>query len=223
MPERAPSRLFERFAQVFKRPASRGQLQCVFCRDRAHKPAARIFLRAHLKVQRGALSFLEACGTQVGRMSHACFVFFCRVDNAMVVGNRGQFVIDVLLARSFNTFQAVGKFRIFFLQPRKLLVEKRLISLRIQQCRLRLNQLGVESSCQSHELERVSLGGKAIDDGLCTCDGRDGQLNFIEHGSPSDKSVRVEEPAFSCGEGFHPTGEALSQQPALHNDSPQEA
>jgi hypothetical protein len=27
-------------------------------------------------------------------------------------------------------------------------------------------------------------------------------LNFIEHGSPSDKTVRVEELALSCGEGF---------------------
>lgn len=196
------SSIFKRLTNVLKRPSTSGQLQCVRCGHRTHKSSAWIFLRAHLKVQRGVLSVLQACSAQVGRFAHACFVRFCRIDNALAASNRGEFVIGVLLARSFNTFQAVGKFRIFFLEPRQLVIEKCLVALDSQNRCLCVDQSGVERGSQLGELEGVALGDKPLGDAFGASDGRDGQLNFIEHGSPSDKTVRVEELALSCGEGF---------------------
>ncbi len=194
--------ILSRLTNVLKRPSTSGQLQCVRCGHRTHKSSAWIFLRAHLKVQRRVLSVLEACSAQVGRFAHACFVRLCRIDNAMAASNRGEFVIGVLLARSFNTFQAVGKFRIFFLEPRQLVIEKCLVALDSQNRCLCVDQSGVERGSQLGELEGVALGDKPLGDAFGASDGRDGQLNFIEHGSPSDKTVRVEELALSCGEGF---------------------
>ena len=196
------SSFFKRLTNVLKRPSTARQLQCVRCGHRTHKSSAWIFLRAHLKVQRGVLSVLQACSAQVGRLAHACFVWSCRIDNAMAPSNRGEFVIGVLLARSFNTFQAVGKFRIFFLEPRQLVIEKCLVALDSQNRCLRVDQSGVERGSQLGELEGVALSDKSLGDAFGTSDGCDSQLNFIEHGSPSDKTVRVEELALSCGEGF---------------------
>lgn len=194
--------LLSRLTSVLKRPSTSGQLQCVRCGHRTHKSSAWIFLRAHLKVQRGVLAVLEACSAQVGRFAHACFVRLCRIDNALAASNRGEFVIGVLLARSFNTFQAVGKFRIFFLEPRQLVIEKCLVALDSQNRCLCVDQSGVERGSQLGELEGVALSDKSLGDAFGTSDGCDSQLNFIEHGSPSDKTVRVEELALSCGEGF---------------------
>ena len=194
--------LLSRLTNVLKRPSTSGQLQCVRCGHRTHKSSAWIFLRAHLKVQRRVLSVLEACSAQVGRFAHACFVRLCRIDNALAASNRGEFVIGVLLARSFNTFQAVGKFRIFFLEPRQLVIEKCLVALDSQNRCLCVDQSGVERGSQLGELEGVALSDKPLGDAFRTSDGCDSQLNFIEHGSPSDKTVRVEELALSCGEGF---------------------
>lgn len=194
--------ILSRLTNVLKRPSRPMQLQCVRCGHRTHKSSAWIFLRAHLKVQRGVLSVLQACSAQVWRFAHACFVRFCRIDNAMAASNRGEFVIGVLLARSFNTFQAVGKFRIFFLEPRQLVIEKCLVALDSQNRCLCVDQSGVERGSQLGELEGVALGDKPLGDAFRTSDGCDSQLNFIEHGSPSDKTVRVEELALSCGEGF---------------------
>ena len=77
------SSIFKRLTNVLKRPSTSGQLQCVRCGHRTHKSSAWIFLRAHLKVQRGVLAVLEACSAQVGRFAHACFVRLCRIDNAL--------------------------------------------------------------------------------------------------------------------------------------------
>ncbi len=196
------SSIFKRLTNVLKRPSTSGQLQCVRCGHRAYKPFSRDVERAILKVKRRVLSLLEACSAQVGRLAHACFVWSCRIDNAMAPSNRGEFVIGVLLARSFNTFQAVGKLRIFFLEPRQFLIKERLRTLDIQSGCLCLNKPGVERGSQLGEFESVTLSDKPLGDGFGAGDGCDSQLNFIEHGSPSDKTVRVEELALSCGEGF---------------------
>lgn len=196
------SSFFKRLTNVLKRPSTARQLQCVRCGHRTHKSSAWIFLRAHLKVQRGVLSVLQACSAQVGRFAHACFVRLCRIDNALAVSDRGELVICVLLARSFNTFQAVGKFRIFFLEPRQLVIEKCLFALDSQNRCLCIDKSGIERGSQLGELEGVALSDKSLGDAFGASDGCDSQLNFIEHGSPSDKTVRVEELALSCGEGF---------------------
>lgn len=200
--QKSYSFILKRLANVLKRPSTARQLQCVRCGHRTHKSSAWIFLRAHLKVQCGVLSVLQACSAQVGRFAHACFVRLCRIDNAMAASNRGQFVIGVLLARSFNTFQAVGKFRIFFLEPRQLVIEKCLVALDCQNRCLCIDKFGIERGSQFGEFEGVSLSDKALSDSFGASDGCDSKLDFIEHGSPSDKTVRVEELALSCGEGF---------------------
>lgn len=199
-----------RKTKVLRRPVSTRQHECVQCRCGANEFSAGILLRAHLKAQRRVLVGLEACCTQVGRVPHSLFIRLCRIDNTMTACNKSSFIVDVLLARSFNAFQAIGKFRLFFLEPRKLFVEQCLFALECKHCPLCVDEMGEKLGSGNSDLGGIPPRDKAFGDGFRARESGNGDLNFTEHGCPFDSRLQVEEPAFSVETGIQPAKEVAN-------------
>lgn len=194
-----------RASKIFQRPPTSGEYQCVCSGGRADKPSARALRRGCLKAQDRLLAVVGAGSAQIRRVPESVFSWLLSKDVDGPGRKTYGFVIDQLLALSYNLGKLLFKFEFFFLRPRQLILKERLLALDGEHSALRLNEAGEKGCCGLSDFVGVALSDKAFGDGLCSGDGRDGHLNFIEHGCPSDGSVRVEEPALSVGAGGPPS------------------
>ena len=197
-----------RASKVVERPPAAREGQRVCFGGWADKLPAGVFRRAGLKAQYRLLASLGAGSAQIRRVPESVFSWLLSKD---VDGPRRKtygFVIGQLLALSYNLGKLLFKFEFFFLRPRQLILKERLLSLDVEHSALCLNEAGQKGCCGLSNFVGVALSDKSFGNGLCSGDGRDGHLNFIEHGCPSDGSVRVEEPALSVGAGGPPSAPA---------------
>lgn len=194
-----------RASKVVERPPAAREGQRVCFGGRADKLPAGVFRRAGLKAQYRLLAALCAGCAQIRRVPESVFSWLLSKDIGGTGGKTYGFVVGQLLALSYNLGKLLFKFEFFFLRPRQLILKERLLSLDIEHSALRLNQAAQKGCCGVSDFVGIALSDKAFGDCLGSCDGRDGHLNLIEHGCPSDGSVRVEEPALSVGAGGPPS------------------
>ena len=201
-------RLALRAPKVLRRPSAAGEGQQVRLGCRADKFSAGVFLRARLKAEYRLLALVRAGSAKVRLVPESIFCRLSRHDVDRSVSKTGEFVVGKLLALSYNCGAALFKFEIFVLEPRQLILKKRLLVLECEHCALCLDKTREKVCCGGCDLGCVTFGSQSFRDGLCACNGRDGELNFTEHGCPSC-GMRVEELAFSTGCGRPTTrGEA---------------
>ena len=196
-----------RAPKVVQRPSATGEGQQMRLGGWADKFSTGVFLRARLKAEYRFLAFFGAASAQVRRMPESIFSWLLRHDIDRSVSKTGELVVGKLLALSYNSGAALFKFEIFVLEPRQIILKERLIALECKHCALCLNETREKVCSSGRDLGGVAFGNQSFRDGFGSCDGCDGELDFIEHGCPSDGSMRVEELAFSSGCG-RPTKEA---------------
>lgn len=186
-------RLALRAPKVLRRPSAAGEGQQVRLGCRADKFSAGVFLRARLKAEYRLLALVRAGSAKVRRVPESIFCWLSRHDVDRSVSKTGEFVVGKLLALSYNCGAALFKFEIFVLEPRQLILKKRLLALECKHCALCFDKTREKVCRGGCDLGCVTFGNQSFRDGLCACNGRDGELNFTEHGCPSC-GMRVEEP-----------------------------
>lgn len=201
-------------SKIFQRPSSTRESQRVHCGCRADKLSTRRFRRCTLKTEYRLLALLGACSAKVRRVPEALFVWLSRKDVGGAVSQACEFVVGKFLSLFYNSGAALFKLEIFVLEPRQLVLQQRLACLQRENGSLSINELSEQVCGGQGNLAGVALCDKSFCKGLCATDGRDGELNFAEHGCPSDSSVRVEEPALSVGVGGPPGPRTTSGQSA---------
>lgn len=189
---------------VAERPCASRQIQCVSRGGWADK-AARCLRRGLLKAEYGVLALAKAGSAQVRRVSGAIFVRALRVYEDASASEWSQFVANELMAPAYNLCIPFFKFEFFVLEPRQIVLKRRLAALECEHRTLGLDEASQKAGGSFGKPDGVSFGSKPLCNGLCARDGSDGHLNFTEHGRPL-----VGGRALSGGEGAPSTTEEVS-------------
>lgn len=202
-----------RASKMFWRPSTTGKRERVPGDFGTNKPTTRRFHYRLLKTQDRVLALAFAGWAQIWRPANAVRAWLWRVDHS-AASDVSKFITLKLI----GALQRASKFRFkvaFFLLERRERVVLRLQRILETEdghpCGSDLFEEAIDSL---RDLSRVALGDKPFSDRLCSSKGRDSHLDFIEHGGPSDSSVRVEEPALSVGVGHLPSAPAAPVQGA---------
>ena len=192
--------------EVFNSPSGSRQHQCVCGNCMADELSTGGFRRWHLKTQYRFLSGLRAGSAKVRRLPEALFGWLLSKDADGPVSKVRDVVVNKLLALSYNSGKVLFKFEIFVLEPRQLRLQERLLALHFKHCALNLDESSKQVRCCKRDLVSVTLGDQAFGNCLGAAQRCERNIHGLEHGCPSGGVFRVEEPAFSTGEGIHPKG-----------------
>lgn len=191
-----------RAAKIGSSPTSTRKHHCMGCGDRAGKPR-RGFLRRFLKIQSRVLALALAGWAKVRLPAHALFIWLGRVHEGSA-SNIGKFVSGELHAALFFLLKQSFKLTFFLLERRERVVLRLQRVLETEYGHPRTSDLFEKVFDSFGDLSRIALSDKPFGNGLGTSKGCNGKANFIEHGCPSDGSMRVEELALSVRAGGPP-------------------
>ncbi len=196
-----------RSSEIVHGPTTTGQNQCVGCLDRADQLSAWGFRGWCLEAQRRLFSIFRAGSAKVRRLSGAVSCWLLAEYDDGPMSQLHGLIVGKLLTLTYRSAQLSSKLELLFQRRLKLSIQEQLLALQRQYRSLRFNQSSEEICSGCRHLARITFGNESFCDCFSACDGRDGQLNFVEHGCPSGQMVRVEELALSSGVGARPIAE----------------
>lgn len=191
-------------AKVFWRPGTSGKRQRVSSDFGTNKLSPRCFHRRILKTQDRILAVAFAGWAQIWRPANAVRAWLWRIDHS-AASDVSKFVALKLIGVLQRASKLQFKVAFLLLERRERVVLRLQRVLETEDGHPRASDLFEEAIDSLRDLASVALSDKPFSDRLCPGKGRDGHSNFIEHGCPSDGSVRVEEPALSVGAGGPPS------------------